>query len=135
MTNAAYPARALGIRGSAQQRAAVDDYLAAGHVGRHIRGEEQDDLPISSGSPIRLIGRVARKVSSTAGLADWVSAFTGTLATRIVQLRPRDPESGGIAGRRNGFFETSFMPGRMFTSPADFNAQFTSGSISARTAG
>ena len=27
--------------------------------------------------------------------------------------------------RRNGFFETSFMPGRDFTSPADFNAQFS----------
>ena len=27
--------------------------------------------------------------------------------------------------RRNGFFETSFMPGRDFASPADFNAQFT----------
>lgn len=27
--------------------------------------------------------------------------------------------------RRNGFFETSFMPGRDFTSPADFTAQFT----------
>jgi hypothetical protein len=28
--------------------------------------------------------------------------------------------------RRNGFFETSFMPGRQFTSPADLNAQFAS---------
>jgi hypothetical protein len=58
-------------------------------------------------------------------LADGVSAFTGTLATQIVQLRPRDPESKGIVERRNGFFETSFMPGRTFASPADFNAQFT----------
>jgi transposase len=54
-----------------------------------------------------------------------VAAFTGTLATQVVQLRPRDPESKGIVERRNGFFETSFMPGRVFTSPADFNAQFT----------
>lgn len=28
--------------------------------------------------------------------------------------------------RRNGFFETSFMPGRDFASPADFNDQFGS---------
>ncbi|MGO9083202.1 MAG: Mu transposase domain-containing protein [Streptosporangiaceae bacterium] len=42
-----------------------------------------------------------------------------------MQLRPRDPESKGIVERRNGFFETSFMPGRGFASPADFNAQFT----------
>lgn len=27
--------------------------------------------------------------------------------------------------RRNGYFETSFMPGRTFKSPADFNTQFT----------
>ncbi|MHA3838147.1 hypothetical protein ACXR8F_20715 [Terrabacter sp. AAH1] len=27
--------------------------------------------------------------------------------------------------RRNGFFETSFMPGRPFESRADFNTQFT----------
>ena len=36
-----------------------------------------------------------------------------------------DPESKGIVERRNGFFETSFMPGRHFESPDDFNAQFT----------
>jgi len=30
-----------------------------------------------------------------------------------------------VVERRNGFFETSFMPGRQFTSPADFNTQFT----------
>ncbi|MGB3827798.1 MAG: IS21 family transposase, partial [Ornithinimicrobium sp.] len=33
-------------------------------------------------------------------------------------------ESKGIVERRNGFFETSFMPGRDFTSPGDFDAQF-----------
>ena len=51
--------------------------------------------------------------------------FAGTLATRIVLLPPKDPESKGVVERRNGFFETSFMPGRQFTSPADFNAQLT----------
>ena len=34
----------------------------------------------------------------------------------------RSPRAWSSA--RNGFFETSFMPGRSFTSPADFNAQF-----------
>jgi hypothetical protein len=42
----------------------------------------------------------------------------------LVRLPPRDPESKGIVERRNGFFETSFMPGRDFASPADFNTQF-----------
>jgi hypothetical protein len=30
-----------------------------------------------------------------------------------------------VVERRNGFFETSFMPGRAFESPADFDAQLT----------
>jgi hypothetical protein len=47
------------------------------------------------------------------------------LATRLHQLKPYDPESKGIVERRNGFFETSFMPGRVFDSPADFNTQLT----------
>lgn len=56
--------------------------------------------------------------------AEGVGAFAGTLATTLLRLKPYDPESKGIVERRNGFFETSFMPGRDFVSPADFNAQF-----------
>lgn len=47
----------------------------------------------------------------------------GTLGTRIVQLKPFDPESKGIVERANQYLETSFLPGRTFTSPADFNEQ------------
>jgi hypothetical protein len=43
----------------------------------------------------------------------------------VHQLKARDPESKGVVERRNGFFETSFMPGRDFSSPADFNDQFS----------
>ncbi|MDR0782769.1 MAG: hypothetical protein LBE83_03315 [Propionibacteriaceae bacterium] len=39
-------------------------------------------------------------------------------------LKAFDPETKGSVERRNGFFETSFMPGRVFTSPGDFNTQF-----------
>lgn len=52
-----------------------------------------------------------------------VAAFAGTLATRIQLAPPRDPEFKGMVERCNGFFETSFLPGRVFTSPADFNDQ------------
>ena len=58
-------------------------------------------------------------------LTEQARVFAGCLATRIVLLKPRDPESKGVVERRNGFFETSFMPGREFASPADFNDQFT----------
>jgi hypothetical protein len=51
-------------------------------------------------------------------------SFSGTLATKFVLLPSNDPESKGLVERRNGYFETSFMPGRAFSSPADFNDQF-----------
>jgi transposase len=51
------------------------------------------------------------------------AAFAGTLATRIQLAPPRDPEFKGIVERNNGFFETSFLPGRVFVSPEDFNTQ------------
>ena len=38
--------------------------------------------------------------------------------------RPTTRNRRAIVERRNGWFETSFMPGRTFASPADFNAQF-----------
>jgi hypothetical protein len=51
------------------------------------------------------------------------AAFAGTLATRIVLAPRHDPEFKGIVERGNGYLETSFLPGRTFSSPADFNAQ------------
>ena len=50
-------------------------------------------------------------------------AFRGTLGVRILQCRPGDPEAKGVVERANGYLETSFLPGRTFTDPADFNAQ------------
>ncbi len=49
--------------------------------------------------------------------------FAGSLATRFVQLKPRDPESKGIVERANKYLEGSFLPGRVFASPRDFNTQ------------
>jgi transposase len=50
-------------------------------------------------------------------------SFAGTLGTRIYQAAARDPETKGVVERTNGFLETSFMPGRSFTGPGDYNAQ------------
>jgi hypothetical protein len=102
-------------------------------TGRMLPTRKTEDLLLGSWELIQQLGRVPRRLiwDNEAGigrrgkLAEGVTAFTGALATRIVQLRPYDPESKGIVERRNGFFETSFMPGRTFASPADFNAQFT----------
>jgi transposase len=56
-------------------------------------------------------------------LAQGVSGFCGVLGTRLIQARPYDPETKGVVERANGYLETSFLPGRRFTSPADFNDQ------------
>ena len=50
-------------------------------------------------------------------------AFRGTLGAKVLILRPRDPEAKGIIERAHDYLETSFLPGRSFTGPADFNAQ------------
>jgi len=51
------------------------------------------------------------------------AAFAGTVATRIRLAPPRDPEFKGLVEWTNGYLETSFLPGRRFASPADFNDQ------------
>jgi transcriptional regulator with XRE-family HTH domain len=75
--------------------------------------------------PKRLIWDNEAGIGKRGKLAGGVPGFQGTLATRIVQLKPFDPESKGIVERMNGFLETSFLPGRTFTSPADFNQQLS----------
>jgi hypothetical protein len=45
------------------------------------------------------------------------------LGTRLIQARPYDPETKGVVERANGYLGTSFLPGRSFASPADFNTQ------------
>jgi transposase len=56
-------------------------------------------------------------------LTEAMTAFRGTLGIRVIQCRPADPEAKGLVERANGYLETSFLPGRGFCSPADFNAQ------------
>lgn len=56
-------------------------------------------------------------------LTEAMNAFRGTLGIKVIQCRPADPEAKGLVERANGYLETSFLPGRAFTSPADFNAQ------------
>lgn len=102
-------------------------------TGRMIPTRKTQDLLLGSWELIKQLGRVPRRliwdnepgIGRGGRLAAGVSAFTGTLATKVVQLPPNDPESKGIVERRNRFFETSFMPGRTFASPTDFNTQFS----------
>jgi hypothetical protein len=56
-------------------------------------------------------------------LAEGVAGFCGVLETRLIQTRSYDPETKGLVERANGYLETSFLPCRCFTSPADFDGQ------------
>ncbi len=50
-------------------------------------------------------------------------AFRGTLGAKVLICKPRDPEAKGLLERAHDWLERSFLPGRSFDSPADFNAQ------------
>jgi transposase len=56
-------------------------------------------------------------------LTEAFESFRGSLGIGVHLCRPRDPEAKGITERNNGYFETSFLPGREFTGPEDFNTQ------------
>ncbi|RZT77825.1 transposase [Micromonospora violae] len=64
-------------------------------------------------------------IGGTGKLTTEAASFAGTIGVRIRLAPPRDPEFKGLVERRNGFFETSFLPGRVFTSPFDFNVQIS----------
>jgi transposase len=101
-------------------------------VGQMIPTRHTEDLLLGMWELLQQLGRIPRRLiwDNESGIgrgkrhAEGVGAFTGTLATTLQRLKPHDPESKGLVERRNGFFETSFMPGRTFESPADFNTQF-----------
>lgn len=102
-------------------------------LGRMIPTRKTEDLLVGSWELIKQLGRVPRRLiwDNEPGIgrgprrAEGVEQFMGTLAARLVLLPPNDPQSKGIVERRNGWFETSFMPGRSFRSPQDFNDQFS----------
>jgi transposase len=50
-------------------------------------------------------------------------AFRGTLGARVVVCKPADPEAKGLIERAHDYLERSFLPGRHFTGPTDFNGQ------------
>ena len=67
-------------------------------------------------------GLISRRGGSAKPTRDF-DAFRGTLGMGVIALRPADPEAKGLVERANGYLETSFLPGRRFSDPADFNAQ------------
>jgi transposase len=96
-----------------------------------IPSRQAGDILSGMWALIRGVGRVTKTlvwdresaIGGTGRVSAPAAAFAGTLATQIKLAPPRDPEYKGMVERNNGFLETSFLPGRTFASPADFNIQ------------
>ena len=68
-------------------------------------------------------GAVGKYRRGDAALTADTHAFRGVLGAKVLILKPKDPEAKGLLERAHGYLETSFLPGRSFTGPADFNVQ------------
>jgi transposase len=68
-------------------------------------------------------GAIGRWRAGKPELTAECQAFRGTLAAKVVVCKPADPEAKGLIERCHDYLERSFLPGRSFSGPADFNAQ------------
>ena len=68
-------------------------------------------------------GAIGRWRAGKVELTGECQAFRGTLGARVLVCKPADPEAKGLIERCHDYLERSFLPGRRFVSPADFNIQ------------
>jgi transposase len=68
-------------------------------------------------------GAVGRYRPRQSLLTQACQAFRGVLGVKVYVCKPGDPEAKGMLERFHDYLETSFLPGRRFASPADFNHQ------------
>jgi transposase len=68
-------------------------------------------------------GAIGRWRAGRVELTGECQAFRGTLGAKVLVCKPADPEAKGIIERAHDYLERSFLPGRAFASPADFNTQ------------
>lgn len=68
-------------------------------------------------------GAIGRWRAGRAELTVECQAFRGVLAAKVIICKPADPEAKGLIERAHDYLERSFLPGRVFASPTDFNAQ------------
>jgi transposase len=68
-------------------------------------------------------GAIGRWRGGKVELTAECQAFRGTLGAKVLVCKPADPEAKGLIERAHEYLETSFLPGRNFTGPDDFNMQ------------
>lgn len=96
-----------------------------------LPSRQSGDLLAGMWQILTILGRVTKTLvwdreSAIGGrgkLTIAAASFAGSLSTRITLAPPNDPEFKGLVERNNRYLETSFLPGREFASPQDFNAQ------------
>jgi O-antigen/teichoic acid export membrane protein/transposase len=76
---------------------------------------------------------IGRRQDGTADLTPECERFLATLGARILITEPADPEAKGLIERAHAYLERSFLAGRSFTSPTDFNAQLAQWVMDANT--
>ena len=70
-------------------------------------------------------GAVGRWRARRTELTGDCQGFRGTLGAKVIICKPGDPEAKGLVERLHDYLERSFLPGRHFTSPQDFNSQLS----------
>jgi transposase len=68
-------------------------------------------------------GAVGRRRGGRSELTRECQAFRGVLGAKVIVCQPGDPEAKGLVERVHDYLERSFLPGRSFAGPADFNTQ------------
>src|ERR1700758_1954479 len=68
-------------------------------------------------------GAVGRWRCGRSELTRDCQAFRGVLGAKVIVLKPGEPEHKGIIERAHDYLERSFLPGRTFSGPGDFNHQ------------
>src|ERR1039457_653990 len=106
-------------------------------LGLMIPSRHAEDLVLGTWRLLQQLGGVARQrgwgneggggkfrgFGRAPALSRQFAGLRGLLGCEVVVLPRREPEHKGIVERNNDYLETSFLPGRSFASPADFNAQ------------
>jgi transposase len=68
-------------------------------------------------------GAIGRWRSGRTELTRDCQGFRGVLGTKVIVLKVGEPEHKGIVERTHDYLEKSFLPGRTFSGPGDFNHQ------------
>jgi transposase len=68
-------------------------------------------------------GAVGRWRARQPQLTTACQGFRGVLGAKVLICKPADPEAKGGIERLHDYLERSFLPGRTFTCPTDFNTQ------------